>query len=72
GNDIPIEERAAGEVTHVGAQPLAPDGVEASNPAFDVTPSHYVTAIITENGIAGPPYDESLPRVCGREVAKRG
>ena len=72
GSDIPIEERAAGEVTHVGAQPLAPDGIEASNPAFDVTPGHYVTAIITENGIAEPPYDESLPRVCGREVAKRG
>ncbi len=72
GRDIPIEERAAREVTHLGVQPLAPDGVDAANPAFDVTPCRYVTAIITENGIAEAPYHESLLKVCGREVATRG
>jgi methylthioribose-1-phosphate isomerase len=60
GDEIPIEERSAAEVTHVFGVPIAPDGVSVKNPAFDVTPSRYVAAIITERGIARAPYDESL------------
>jgi methylthioribose-1-phosphate isomerase len=47
-------------VTHVGASRLTPDGAQVRNPAFDVTPAKYVTAIVTECGIARPPFDESL------------
>jgi methylthioribose-1-phosphate isomerase len=65
GSAIPIEERAPGEVTHVGGRRLAPEGIRVANPAFDVTPASYVEAIITEQGIARPPYDESLPRLAG-------
>lgn len=61
GDQIPIEERAPEEVTHVFGVPLAPQGAAAANPAFDVTPSRYVTAIITERGVARPPYEQSLP-----------
>jgi methylthioribose-1-phosphate isomerase len=57
---IPIEERAAEEVTHHGGRRLAPEGVSVRNPAFDVTPARYVTAIICEKGIARAPYLESL------------
>jgi methylthioribose-1-phosphate isomerase len=60
GDQIPIEERAASEVTQVGGVPLAPDGIAVRNPAFDVTPERYVTAIITERGVARAPYRESL------------
>ncbi|MGE0405352.1 MAG: S-methyl-5-thioribose-1-phosphate isomerase [Candidatus Korobacteraceae bacterium] len=60
GDGIPIEQRSSREVTHVGAQQIAPDGVEVENPAFDVTPSRYVTAIITERGVARAPYRDSL------------
>jgi methylthioribose-1-phosphate isomerase len=60
GDDIPIEERAAEEVTSFGRVRVAPEGVAAANPAFDVTPARYVTAIITEKGTARPPYQESL------------
>jgi methylthioribose-1-phosphate isomerase len=62
GGEIPIEQRAAAEVTHVCGVPVAPEGVPAENPAFDVTPSRYITAIITERGLARPPYEESLKR----------
>ena len=61
GSGIPIEERNAREVTHVGSSRLTPEGAHVRNPAFDVTPSKYVSAIITENGIARAPYAESLP-----------
>ncbi len=61
GDAIPIEERAAEEVTHVFGVPVAPDGTDAANPAFDVTPHRYITAIITEKGVARPPFEESLP-----------
>lgn len=64
GDEIPIEERSPDEVRSVRGMEIAPEGVEASNPAFDVTPSEYVTAIITENGVARAPYAESLRRVC--------
>jgi len=60
GADIPIEERAEQEVTHHGGRRLAPEGVKVRNPAFDVTPHRYVTAIVCERGVARPPYAESL------------
>ena len=60
GDQIPIEERAASEVTKVGGVNVAPDGIGVRNPAFDVTPERYVTAIITERGVARPPFRESL------------
>lgn len=63
GDAIPIEERDPGEVTQIGAEQIAPDGVNVANPAFDVTPAHLITAIITEAGIAYPPYTESLARL---------
>jgi methylthioribose-1-phosphate isomerase len=61
GDQIPIEQRPATEVTQVFGVPVAPEGVAVENPAFDVTPSRYVTAIITEKGVARAPYEESLP-----------
>jgi len=60
GDRIPIEQRAPAEVTHVFGVPVAPEGVAVENPAFDVTPHRYVSAIITERGVARPPYTESL------------
>jgi methylthioribose-1-phosphate isomerase len=60
GSQIPIEQRNAREVTHIAGKQMVPDGVAVENPAFDVTPAKYVTAIITEKGIARPPYQESL------------
>jgi methylthioribose-1-phosphate isomerase len=60
GSGIPIEERPDKEVTHVGASRLTPHGAGIRNPAFDVTPHKYVTATITERGIARAPYSESL------------
>jgi methylthioribose-1-phosphate isomerase len=60
GSKIPIEERSDREVTHVGPNRLTPEGARVRNPAFDVTPAKYVTAIITERGVARPPYHESL------------
>jgi methylthioribose-1-phosphate isomerase len=60
GEEIPIEQRSHREVTHIQGSPIAPEGVEVANPAFDVTPNRYVTAIITERGIARAPYTESL------------
>ncbi len=61
GAEIPIEDRPTAEVTHVGSKAVAPDGIAVANPAFDVTPNRYVTAIITERGIARAPYTTSLP-----------
>ena len=60
GDDIPIEERNPIEVTHHGGKQLTPNGVGICNPAFDVTPNKYVTAIITERGVLRAPYAESL------------
>jgi methylthioribose-1-phosphate isomerase len=60
GDAIPIEERSAVEVTHHGGKQLTPHGVGICNPAFDVTPAQYVTAIITERGVLRAPYAESL------------
>jgi len=60
GNGIPIEQRNAREVTHFSGKQITPDGVGIGNPAFDVTPAKYVTAIITERGVARAPYGSSL------------
>jgi len=60
GQEIPIEQRDRKEVTHIGGQQFAPDGIEISNPAFDVTPNDLITAIITDRGVARAPYSESL------------
>ncbi|MBI3050642.1 MAG: S-methyl-5-thioribose-1-phosphate isomerase [Acidobacteria bacterium] len=65
GSRIPIEERGAREVTHVGPARLTPDGARVRNPAFDVTPARYVTAIVTERGIVRPPYETSLAQLVG-------
>jgi len=65
GAEIPIEERSPDEVTHHAGRRLAPEGVSVRNPAFDVTPARYVTAIVTERGIARPPYDETLAALRG-------
>ena len=62
GDHIPIEERSAREVSHVGSSQLAPEGASIWNPAFDVTPHQYIAGIITERGIFRPPYIESLKR----------
>jgi methylthioribose-1-phosphate isomerase len=63
GREIPIEQRAASEVTHVFGVPIAPENIEVENPAFDVTPARYVTAIVTERGVARAPYQESLAKL---------
>jgi methylthioribose-1-phosphate isomerase len=68
GSKIPIEQRNVEEITHIGGKSVAPQGVQVENPAFDVTPSRYVTAIVTERGIARAPYVESLARLAGRTV----
>jgi methylthioribose-1-phosphate isomerase len=66
GSRIPIEERNQKEVTHLGSTRLTPEAAKIRNPAFDVTPHKYVTAIITENGIAKPPFTDSLPALFKR------
>lgn len=60
GSQIPIEQRNPREVSHIAGKQMVPDGIQIENPAFDVTPAKYVAAIITERGIARPPYAESL------------
>lgn len=63
GDSIPIEERKAEEVTHIKGIRIAPEGVNVMNPAFDVTPSKYISAIITEKGIVYPPFTESIKKL---------
>jgi S-methyl-5-thioribose-1-phosphate isomerase len=63
GEKIPIEQRNRNEVTHFAGKSVAPEGVLVENPAFDVTPAKYVTAIITERGVARAPYEESLKKL---------
>ncbi len=63
GDVIPIEEREADEVTTIGQTRVAPLGVQVANPAFDITPARYVTAIITDAGLVYPPYEQNLPKV---------
>jgi methylthioribose-1-phosphate isomerase len=64
GATIPIEERSPDEVTHHGGRRLTPLGVGVRNPAFDITPARYVTAIVCERGVARPPYEDSLTALC--------
>jgi methylthioribose-1-phosphate isomerase len=63
GDQIPIEERNPQEVTQIAGKQIAPEAIQVANPAFDVTPHGYITAIITEKGIAWPPYEESLAKL---------
>lgn len=63
GDAIPIEERDAREVTHIDGVPIAPEGVQVGNPAFDVTPHKYITALVTERGIVYPPFVEGLKKI---------
>ncbi|HXZ95347.1 MAG TPA: S-methyl-5-thioribose-1-phosphate isomerase [Dehalococcoidia bacterium] len=63
GDKIPIEERSPEEVTHIEGVPIAPEDIRVANPAFDVTPHRYITAIITEKGIIRKPYTEGLKRM---------
>lgn len=64
GAEIPIEDRGPGEVTGVFGRPIAPPGVKALNPAFDVTPAELIAAIVTERGVARAPFRESLAALC--------
>ena len=68
GSGIPIEERSAREVTHVGSARTVPKGAAVWNPAFDVTPHDLITGIITDQGMCGPPFVESLRAACEREA----
>ena len=63
GDEIPIEQRSQEEVTHIQGVAIAPEGTSALNPAFDVTPHYYITAIITENGIIKEPYVEGIKAI---------
>jgi methylthioribose-1-phosphate isomerase len=66
GDQIPIEQRPSEEVTHVFGVAIAPEGIAVENPAFDVTPARYVSAIICENGVARAPYRESLAELASQ------
>ncbi len=66
GSGIPIEERASSEVLSIGGRAIAPDGVTARHPAFDVTPARYITAIVTDEGICRAPYETSLADAVAR------
>ena len=72
GSGIPIEERPEKEVTHVGPSRITPEGARIRNPAFDVTPAKYVTAIVTERGIACAPYEDSLAQLVHGATAPVG
>ena len=65
GDEIPIEERGDEEVCAVQGYRMAPSGVRARNPAFDVTPHHHIMAFVTDGGIVRPPFDEHLKKVFG-------
>ncbi len=69
GDHIPIEERSSEEVTHFGGLQIAPEGVQAAHPAFDVTPARYITAIITNAGVAYPPFGMALRKFTAGEAA---
>lgn len=63
GDEIEIEERDTREISHIGDQQIAPDGIMMENPAFDVSPHQNITAIITEKGVVYPPYDINIPKL---------
>lgn len=66
GDEIPIEERPAEEVTHVLGRQITPDGASVANPAFDITPAAYITAIVTELGVVMPPFDVNLANLMAK------
>ena len=70
GDRIPIEQRAAREVTHSNGRQMTPNGVAIYNPAFDVTPAKYITAIITEHGVLRAPYEQSIQQMAATARAK--
>ena len=72
GSQIPIEQRNLREVTHFAGKAIAPEGVQVENPAFDVTPAKYVSAIITERGVARAPYEESLRKLAAEPATVTG
>ena len=63
GYQIPIEERSPEEITHIQGVAIAPEGIDVANPAFDITPNQYISAIITERGIIRAPYGEGLNKI---------
>jgi methylthioribose-1-phosphate isomerase len=71
GSRIPIEQRSPSEVTQIAGKAITPEGVAVENPAFDVTPAKYVTAIVTERGIARAPYEQSLAKLAaeGQQIS---
>lgn len=69
GDEIPIEERDSMEITHIRNHQLAPDGVQVHNPAFDVTPHEFITAIITDKGVARPPFVKSLKMLAADDAS---
>jgi len=70
GDLIPIEQRAATEVTHSNGRQMTPHGVSIENPAFDVTPAKYITAIITERGVLRAPYEQSIQQMAKHVAAQ--
>jgi methylthioribose-1-phosphate isomerase len=70
GDLIPIEQRAATEVTHSNGRQMTPHGVAIENPAFDVTPAKYVTAIITERGVLRAPYEQSIQNMAKQTITE--
>ena len=70
GDQIPIEQRAAREVTHSNGRQMTPNGAAIQNPAFDVTPAKYITAIITEHGVLRAPYEQSIRQMAAAAHAK--
>ena len=70
GEGIPIEQRAASEVTHSNGKQITPHGVAIENPAFDVTPAKYITAIITERGVLRAPFPESIRAMAEAGIAE--
>jgi methylthioribose-1-phosphate isomerase len=68
GSKIPIEERKAEEITSWFGKKVAPKGIKVYNPAFDVTPAKFITGIITERGIVGPPYRKNLKQLCYKNI----
>jgi methylthioribose-1-phosphate isomerase len=65
GGHIPIEERSSEEVTHLRGMRIAPQGIRAAHPAFDMTPNRYLTALVTEKGVIRAPFTEGLARIMG-------
>jgi methylthioribose-1-phosphate isomerase len=70
GDQIPIEQRAATEVTHSNGKQMTPNGAAIQNPAFDVTPAKYITAIITEHGVLRAPYNDSIQQMFAEASAQ--